>query len=92
MTPEMMAAAPDYLRFSPYIMRTFILKMEAREDEIHYGTTFGLTLIAEGNSRSIKSYVGYRKGKEDGTVDMILESHQISKGKIQHRWQERKKR
>lgn len=82
-TPEVVAAAPDYLDFSYYIIRTFILKMEADGDEIHYGTTFGLTLTAIGNSRSIKSFEGYRRGKADGTAELILESYQIARGKIQ---------
>lgn len=90
-TPEVVAAAPDYLNFSHYIMRTFILNMKAKGDEIRYGTTFGLSLIVNGNSRSIKSYVGYRKGSTDGTVEMILESYQISRGKIQHHWRKGKK-
>lgn len=89
-TPELLSEAPDYLPFSHYIMRTFILKMEAKGDEIRYGTTFGLSLATIGNRRPISSYLGYRISRENGQTEMILESFQISKGKIQHHWRKSK--
>lgn len=89
-TPELLRTAPDYLSFSHYIMGTFILKMEAKGDEICYGTTFGLSLSTIGNRRPVSSYLGYRISREDGNVEMILESYQISRGKIQHHWRKAK--
>lgn len=89
-TQELVDAAPDYLTFSYYIMSTFIMKMEAKGDEIYYGTTFGLSLSTIGNSRSINSYIGYRIVREPGNIEMILESYQIRKGKIQHHWRRMK--
>lgn len=89
-TPQLIEKAPDYLLFSHYIMRTFILRMEAKGDEILYGTTFGLSLSTIGNSRPISSYIGYRISRKEGETEMILESYQISKGKIQHHWRKKK--
>lgn len=89
-TPEVLQTAPDYLEFNYYIFKTYILKIETRGDEIRYSTTFGLILTSIRNSRSINSFIGYRKSNEDGTIDMILESYQISKGKIQYHWRKKK--
>ena len=90
-TPEVLSKAPDYLRFDEYYLRTFFLGMTACGDEIRYTTTFGLILSSIGNTRSIKSYIGYRRGKEDGTLDMIMESYQLAKGSIQYHWRKKTK-
>lgn len=81
----------DYLCFNEYIFRTFILHLEAARDEVHYTTTFGLTLSSSGNSRPISSYIGYRLCRPDGTVSVITESYQIGHGKIQHHWKKKRK-
>lgn len=83
-TEEILATAPDYLDFSHYIMHKFILKMEAYGDTIQYGTTFGLVLTTIGNSRPIRAFMGYRKSDGDGNMELIVDSHQIARGKIQH--------
>lgn len=82
----------DYLNFNEYIFRTFVIRMEAAGDEVRYTTTFGLTLSSPGNSRPIGTYVGYRLHRPDGTTDVITESYQIGRGKIQHHWRRKKGR
>lgn len=44
---------PALLPFNNYIFRTFVLKSSAWKDEIHYSTSFGLTLIAVGNRQPV---------------------------------------
>lgn len=38
--------------FDHYILRESALRIRAREDEMYYGTTFGLTLVSVGNARA----------------------------------------
>lgn len=81
---------PDLFTFDEHMFRTFILSMEAFGDEICYRTSFGLILTSAGNSRPIKSYVGYRQVMKDGTVNIIEKMEQLSTGKIQHHWKPRR--
>lgn len=83
---------PDFLEFPYYIFSDFILRVTSYGDQVHYGTSFGMTLTSSGNSRALADFVGYRMAKEDGTVECITECCQIAKGKIQSHKKKRTRR
>lgn len=87
-TPE----TPELLPLDEYIFLTYILRMEADGDEIRYGTSFGLSLTSTGNSRPLKSYLGYRKTeKKTGESVLITKLEQLASGSIQHHRKKRKR-
>jgi DNA invertase Pin-like site-specific DNA recombinase len=55
----------DVLAFDELVFRTYILRMEVAGDQVHYKTTFGLTLTSNGNRRPIKDYLKRKKEVED---------------------------
>lgn len=134
-TPERIAAAPDYLDFAEDIFRNFITKgtILLKKDEPHdrttsqphdlitpksqsstqstlntqhstltdrimYKTAFGLTLTSTGNSRSLGSFLGFKRsgvdsdGKPDGTIDFIDQLYKVAGSKVWYKRTERKKK
>lgn len=62
---------PDYLDFEKSIYMAFIQNGVIYGDEVEYITNFGVTLISTGNSRTLKNLIGFRRGKADGTVEIL---------------------
>lgn len=87
-TPERIAAAPDFLDFAGGIYRKYVVEGKVRvsrgdcedgervkADEVEYKTTFGLTITSKGNGRSLGSFLGFKRrgvGK-DGKPDGTIE-------------------
>jgi hypothetical protein len=83
--PEPVAAAPDLLPFERGIYCAFILKGKVRGDEIEYTTNFGVKLKAYGNSRSLKSFIGFRRANDDGTIELLDKPYKICGTSLQYR-------
>lgn len=43
--------------FDHCILKNSVLKIRARGDEVYYGTTFGLTLVSDGNTRTVGPFI-----------------------------------
>lgn len=80
--------APDYLHFEKGIYIAFIQRGVVLGDVIEYMTNFGVKLISKGNSRTLGSFLGFRKGKEDGTAELLTETWQVNGKKVQYRRKE----
>ena len=91
-TPEKIGQSPDYLRFERSIYLAFIRSGKVRGDEVEYLTTFGVRLKSYGNSRKLGSFLGYRRGKEDGTIEFLDEIWKVNNRKVQYRRMERHQR
>lgn len=90
-TPERIAQAPDYLRFEKGIYAAFIQSGTVRGAEIEYHTNFGVSLRSYGNDRTLGSFLGYRRCRENGTVEFLDTLWKINDKKIQYRRTERKR-
>jgi hypothetical protein len=77
-TEDKIAASPDLLRFEKGIYIAFIKSGVVRGDEVDYTTNFGVTLTSYGNSRTLGSFLGFRKAEADGTVDILDENWKVS--------------
>lgn len=82
---ELVNKAPDYLHFEKGMYIAFIRDGTVRGDVIEYTTNFGVKLTSTGNSRTLSSFLGYRRGREDGTVEILTETWQVNDRKIQYR-------
>lgn len=76
--------APDYLPFDKYFYHTFIKKGVVYGDEIEYTTCFGLKLKSRGNSRTMKSFLGFRRF-DDGQYQLLKYTWQVINNSIQYR-------
>lgn len=56
---------------------------------IEYMTNFGVKLVSKGNSRTLNSFLGFRKGKEDGTAELLMETWQVNGKRVQYRRKEK---
>lgn len=83
--PKLIEQAPDYLHFEKGIYMAFIQKGVVRGDVIEYMTNFGVKLVSKGNSRTLSSFLGFRKGIENGTVELLMETWQVNGKKVQYR-------
>ena len=78
------STAPDYLPFDKYFYHTFIKKGVVYGDEIEYTTCFGLKLKSRGNSRTMKSFLGFRRF-DDGEYQLLKYTWQVIDNSIQYR-------
>lgn len=62
---------PDYLNFEKSVYMAFIQSGVIYGDEIEYLTNFGLIIKSTGNSRSMKSFLGFRRANEDGSLEVL---------------------
>lgn len=106
-TPERIAKAPDYLPFEEQLYRAFIVagivrpeqsEEGLRMDRVDYKTTFGLTLTTTRNSRTVGSFLGFRRacvgkdGLPSGTVEFLDMAYKVDGGKVRYKRTERKRR
>lgn len=91
-TPEKIAQAPDFLRFERGIYAAFIQSGTVRGDEIEYNTNFGVRLKSYGNDRTLGSFLGYRRCREDGTVEFLDALWKVNNKKVQYRRTERRRK
>lgn len=87
-TPELISQAPDYLHFEKGVYIAFIQKGIVRGDEIEYVTNFGVRLFSRGNTRTLNSFLGFRRGKNDGTAELLMETWQVNGKHVQYRRKE----
>lgn len=69
--PALIASAPDCLNFEKGIFMAFVQSGLVRGDMVEYQTTFGVTLFCTGNSRSLSSFLGYRRVLPDHTLTIL---------------------
>lgn len=77
-TEEKIKAAPDYLNFEKGVYVAFIKSGLVKGDEVEYTTNFGVKLTSKGNSRTLGSFLGFRRAKPDGTVEFLDEIWRVS--------------
>ena len=82
---EQIKNAPDLLPFDKYFYHTHIIKGTVYGDVIEYTTTFGMKLKSVGNSRTMKSFLGFRRQKSDGTYEPLLYTWQVINNSVQYR-------
>ena len=82
---EQLVSAPDLLPFDKYFYHTHIIKGVVYGDVIEYTTTFGMKLKSVGDSRTIKSFLGFRRQKSDGTYEPLLYTWQVINNSVQYR-------
>jgi hypothetical protein len=75
----------EYLRFERGIYCAFIVSGQVNGDEIVYVTNFGVKLKATGNSRTLDSFLEYRKRNEDGVMEILDEPFKVSGTSMQYR-------
>ena len=83
--PEADRPAPDYLPFERGIYTAFLTKGTVYGDLIEYPTIFGVRLDCRGNSRTLESFLGFRRCREDGIIEILDELYKISGKSIQYR-------
>lgn len=89
-TPEHIANAPDYIKFEKGIYAVFIQNGKVCGDEVDYITNFGVQLKSYGNSRTLSSFLGYRRCPEDGKVEFLDELWKVNGRKMRYYRTERK--
>jgi hypothetical protein len=82
----------ELLHFDRSIYCVFITGGVIDGNTIEYTTNFGVKLTSHGNLRTLKSFVGYHKKNEDGTIELLDEPYKVCGTKIQYRRYRRKKR
>lgn len=90
-TPEQIAQAPDYLRFERGIYAAFIKSGKVKGGIVEYITNFGVRLISVGNDRTLSSFLGFRRCREDGTVEFLDEVWRVNDKTIAYRRKKRKR-
>ena len=85
LTEEQIKNAPDLLQFDKYFYHTHIIKGMVYGDVIEYITTFGMKLKSVDNSRTMKSFLGFRRQKSDGTYEPLLYTWQVINNSVQYR-------
>lgn len=56
----------------------FIKNAVVKGDEVEYTTNFGVKLVSSGNSRTLGSFLGFRRANPDGTVEFLDENWKVS--------------
>ena len=84
-------SAPDYLQFDRSIYIAFITGGAVRGDVIEYTTNFGVKLISTGNCRDLNSFLGFKKYRDDGSVELIDVPYKVYENSIQYRRYPRKR-
>lgn len=83
-TPEKVQAAPDFLKFERGIYVAFIEKGFVGDDSIEFQTNFGVKFTCCGTGRTLAAFQGYRRYREDGTVEVLLENWQVNDKPVNH--------
>lgn len=78
-------ALPDYLQFERGIYVAFITSGTIRGDVIEYTTNFGVKLTSTGNRRNLNSFIGFKKCREDGSVELLDAPYKVCGNSIQYR-------
>lgn len=91
-TPERVAEAPDYLRFERGVYAAFIKEGLVEGDVIRYTTNFGVTLMAEGNRRTLGSFLGFRFCDDKGLLNIYENVWEVAGTVMQYRRKEKKKK
>ena len=76
---------PDYLQFERSIYIAFITSGIVQGDSIEYTTNFGVKLTSVGNCRNLKSFLGFKKCRDDGTVEILDTPYKVCGNSIQYR-------
>ena len=76
--PGSRSTAYDLLPFDKGIYRAFIQGGVVRGDVVEYTTRFGVTLVTEGNSRSLSDFLGFRRAEPDHSVTLIDEPWKVT--------------
>ena len=76
-TPHRIAQAPDMLDFDNVVYCGFIQKGIAKGDVIEYETNFGVTLTSNGNRRTLRSFLGFKRVSADGSVEFIDKLYKV---------------
>jgi len=90
-TAEIIDRAPDFLRFERGIYAAFMESGVVNGDLIEYTTNFGVRLISIGNARTLKGFLGWRKSREDGTVELLDEPWKVNAKTITYVRKKRKR-
>ncbi len=90
-TPGKLAQAPDYLRFERGMYAAFIKNGKVYGDTVEYLTTFGVRLISTGNSRTLGSFLGFRRCREDGMVEFLDEIWKVNGKSVTYRRKKRRR-
>lgn len=83
--------APDYLRFERGMYAAFIKNGKVYGDTVEYLTTFGVRLISTGNSRTLGSFLGFRRCREDGMVEFLDEIWKVNGKSVTYRRKKRRR-
>lgn len=78
LTEDRIAQSPDILKFEKGIYVAFIKAGLVKGDIVEYTTNFGVKLLSTGNSRTLGSFLGFRRAEADGTVDILNENWKVS--------------
>lgn len=76
-TEEKINEAPDFLNFEKGIYMAFIKSGYVKGNDVEYMTNFGVKLTSSGNSRTLSSFMGFRKANPDGTVELLDENWKV---------------
>ncbi len=79
------ADAADLLPFEKSLYRSFIRGGLVSSDSILYHTAFGIDLKCAGNSRTLLDFCGFRRCREDGTLELLTEAWQVNGKSVQYR-------
>ena len=81
-TPEKIAEAPDLLVFDKRIYMAFFESGVVDGDRILLKTIFGVDMVMEHIRRPLTGFLGFRRCKEDGSVEYLSNRYQITERKI----------
>lgn len=87
-----LAQVPDYLKFERGIYGAFIQNGKVYGDRVVYETNFGVKLNSSGNSRTLSSFIGFRRCHDDGSVELLDETWKVCGKSISYRRKERGQR
>ncbi len=91
LTPEKILQAPDYLHFERGMYAAFIRTGRVYGDMVVYETNFGVKLISTGNSRTLSSFLGFRRSHDDGTVELLDETWKVNGKSVLYNRKKRKR-
>lgn len=82
---EQCMQAPDYLHFERGIYIAFMQSGKVKGDTVEYLTNFGVKLTSIGNSRTLDSFLGFRRCNGNGEVEFLDALWKINNKKVQYR-------
>lgn len=86
---ELLAEAPDLLAFDKRVYMAFIERGIVMENHILLKTIFGVELRMELIRRPLAGFLGFRRGYDDGSVELLTKRWQITERKIGYRRRKR---